>query len=193
MMRRCIHLSKSAPRGDLPIACVISSKGQVIAEATNQVTQTGDVTRHAEIVAISAARKALKPRSLAACTLYTTVEPCPMCSFAIRETGIGRVAYAISSPVMGGISKWNVLRDFDLSNTIPEVFGSVPEVIANLLWQEATEVWRQWNPMASAIIERRGCFGFAPRSGSGELLPCIKSAQSLLSRVVSGIVRNRFG
>ena len=131
MMRHCIHLSTTAPRGDLPIACVICDSDGIIAETTNQVRQNGDVIQHAEIVAIRQAQTTLKRKSLSHCTLYTTVEPCAMCSFMIRETQISRVVYSISSPMMGGISKWNILRDTEISNMIPEVFGSVPEVIAN--------------------------------------------------------------
>ena len=45
------------------------------------------------------------------CTLYTNIEPCAMCSYCIRESWVGRVVYALGSPVMGGLSKWNILRD----------------------------------------------------------------------------------
>jgi tRNA(adenine34) deaminase len=156
MMRRCIRLSATAPlRGDLPIACLICEGDHVIAEATNQVRQDGDVTRHAELVAISNAQKVLKRKSLSSYTLYTTIEPCPMCSFPIRETRISRVVYALSSPMMGGVSKWNILRDTEISNTIPEVFGSVPEVIAGLGNYKAPRVLRacprheRWRTYAS--------------------------------------------
>jgi len=185
MMRRCIHLSMTAPRNDLPIACVICDSDGVIAEATNQVRQNGDVTRHAEIVAIRQAQKTLKRKSLSRCTLYTTVEPCAMCSFMIRETQISRVVYSISSPMMGGISKWNILRDTEISNMIPEVFGSVPEVIANLLWREATQVWWKWNPIAWQIIKYRKCFGPEPATEVGDYFPPIVSSVSWLRRLLT--------
>lgn len=184
MMRRCIHLSKTAPRRDLPIACVICDEHGVVAETTNQVRQNGDATQHAEIVAIRQAQKALKRKSLARCTLYTTVEPCAMCSFMIRETQVSRVVFAISSPVMGGISKWNILRDTEISNVIPEVFGAVPEVVANLLWREATQVWRKWNPVAWQIIKYRKCFGSAPATEVGDTLPAIAPSVSWLRRLL---------
>lgn len=72
-----------------------------------------------------------------------------MCSFAIRETRIGRVVFSIKSPMMGGLSKWNFLRDTEVSRALPEVFGSVPEVIAGLLRQEAEAVWSK---MESAFL-----------------------------------------
>ena len=184
MMRRCINLSMTAPRNDLPIACVICDSDGVIAEATNQVRQNRDVTRHAEIVAIRQAQKSLKRKSLSRCTLYTTVEPCAMCSFMIRETQISRVVYSISSPMMGGVSKWNILRDTEISTMIPEVFGSVPEVIANLLWREAAQVWRKWNPIAWQIIKYRKCFGPEPATEVGDYLPPIISSISWLRRLL---------
>ena len=186
MMRRCIRLSATAPlHGDLPIACLICEGDHVIAEATNQVRQDGDVTRHAELVAISNAQKTLKRKSLSSYTLYTTIEPCPMCSFPIRETRISRVVYALSSPMMGGVSKWNILRDTEISTAIPEVFGSVPEVIAGLLWREAAKVWWTWNPIIWGIIKYRGCFGPAPATNDGERMQAIRSSHGWLRSLLT--------
>jgi len=80
-----------------------------------------------------------------------------MCSFPIRETRIGRVVYAISSPMMGGLSKWNVLGDNEISNVMPQVFGETPEVAAGLQYREAAAVWRKWNPVFWLGIRFRGC------------------------------------
>ena len=105
MMERCIALAKTGTqRGEFPFACVIVKDGEVVAEATNHVAQDGDVTRHAELVAVSRAQKALGSKDPSGCTLYTTVEPCAMCSFPIRETRISRVVYGIGSRLMGGDS-----------------------------------------------------------------------------------------
>ncbi|HZP75976.1 MAG TPA: nucleoside deaminase [Pseudolabrys sp.] len=181
MMRRCIQLSaESAKSGELPFACVICDDEGVIAETTNQVRADGDVTRHAELVAISNAQRTRKSKILSGATLYSNVEPCPMCSFAIRETRIARVVYAISSPKMGGVSKWNILRDTELSGVMPEAFGPVPEVVAGLLWQEAAKVWRKWNPLAWGIIRRRGCFGPAPLHANVERMQPARMSQGWL-------------
>src|SRR5215218_9111491 len=129
MMRRCVELSADAVRAnELPFSCVICRDGQVIVETTNRVARDADVTRHAEIIAISQAQRILGRKDLSDCTLYSNVEPFPMCSFPIRETRIGRVVYSISSPMMGGFSKWNVLGDSEISHVMPEVFGEKPEV-----------------------------------------------------------------
>jgi tRNA(adenine34) deaminase len=163
MMKRCIELSAVAvEQGELPFACVICRNGEIVAEATNRVMHQHDVTRHAEIMAISEAQGALGRSDLSDCTLYSNVEPCAMCSFPIRETRIGRVVYAISSPMMGGFSKWNVLGDTELSNVMPEAFGGVPEVSAGLLYREAAAVWRGWNPLMWFAIRLRGCLTEAP-------------------------------
>jgi tRNA(adenine34) deaminase len=160
MMRRCIALSQQAIRaGEFPFAAIVARADHVVVESINEVARAGDVTRHAEIVAVSRAQQALGRKDLSDCTLYTAVEPCPMCSFPMRETRIGRVVFAIGSPVMGGYSRWNILRDPDISRVMPEAFGPVPEVIAGLLRKEAEKVWWQWNPLIWSVIKFRGCLG----------------------------------
>ena len=160
MIERCIRLSGiAAERGELPFAAIVAKGGEVVAETSNQVVQDDDVTHHAELVAISKAQKILGRGQLEDCTLYTTVEPCAMCSFAVRETRISRVVFSIRSPMMGGLSKWNVLRDTQLSSAMPEVFGPAPEVIGGLSQIEAEKVWERWNPVFWAVIKRRGYLG----------------------------------
>ncbi|RAI37906.1 nucleoside deaminase [Rhodoplanes roseus] len=158
MMRRAIALGAGGGRRELPFACVICRDDEVVAEATNAVRREQDVTRHAEIVAMAQARRALGRRSLSGCTLYTTVEPCAMCSFAIRESRIGRVVYGLRSPKMGGHSKWNILDDAELSRAMPEVFGAPPDVRPDVLAADAERGWFAWNPLIWTIIRMRGCF-----------------------------------
>ncbi len=171
MMERCIRLSAmAAKRGEFPFASVICKGGEVVVETTNQVAQKGDVTRHAELVAVSQAQKILGRKDLSDCSLYSNVEPCVMCSFPIRETRIARVIFAISSPMMGGFSKWNVLRDIELSRAMPEAFGPTPEIVAGLLLRQAERVWWKWNPLIWAVIKHRGCFGRHVATSEGEHL-----------------------
>lgn len=160
MMRRCIQLSATSTQlGELPFAALICKHGDFVVESTNRVVHSADISHHAELAAISEAQKILGGADLSGCTLYSTVEPCAMCAFAVRETGINRVVFSISSPIMGGLSKWNVLRDTELSHALPEVFGPVPEVIVGLLQQEAENVWQAWNPVFWAVIKNRGYLG----------------------------------
>jgi hypothetical protein len=90
----------------------------------------------------------------------------------------------MSSPLMGGMSKWNILRDTELSDVIPEIFGPVPEVVGNVLWKEAAEVWSQWNPIAWQIIKYRQCFGPEPINDGNNYFPPIASSANWLKQLV---------
>ena len=127
MMAQCIALSRaSGEAGEYPYGAIISRGGEIIASSINRVRQDGDITRHAEVVAISAAQKKLGSVSLDDCTIYANAEPCALCCYAIRESRIGKVVYGLQSPHMGGVSKWQVLADEDLSRAMPEVFAPPP-------------------------------------------------------------------
>ncbi|HEY7231909.1 MAG TPA: nucleoside deaminase [Pseudolabrys sp.] len=87
MMQRCIALSAEVGRaGEFPFASVIAKNGRVIAQAGNRVRRDSDITRHAELLAVSEAQKVLGKGRLKGCALYSNVEPCAMCSFPIRES-----------------------------------------------------------------------------------------------------------
>jgi tRNA(adenine34) deaminase len=165
MMRRCIELSRMAVReGEFPFAALVfANDGTVIAEATNRVARDKDVTRHAELLAVSAAQTILGQAGLAGCTIYSSVEPCVMCSFPIRESRIARVVFGIRSPMMGGFSRWNVLGDGALCEHMPEYFNAPPDVLADFLAEEAEKAWTDWSPEIWAIITSRGCFETVPR------------------------------
>ena len=159
MMNRCLELARTATlSGEFPFAALITRNGEVIVETINRVARDADITRHAELLAVSEAQKLLGRGNLKSCTLYTIIEPCPMCSFAIREARIDRVVFALESPLMGGFSRWDVLGDDGLSSHMPEVFAPPPKVLAGLLGKEAACVWRRWNPIVWGVIRLRGVF-----------------------------------
>lgn len=159
MMTRAIALSQqSGKAGEYPYGVLICRGDEVVAESTNRVKRDFDVTRHAEVVAISAAQKALGSTSLDDCVIYGSTEPCVLCSYAIRESRIGRVVYGLHSPHMGGSSKWNVLDDESLSRTMPEVFAPPPTIVAGFMAQEAETALLEWNPLISMAMRRRGLF-----------------------------------
>jgi tRNA(adenine34) deaminase len=183
MMQRCIRLSATAAsHGEFPFAALICRNDEVIVETINRVARDADVTRHAELIAVSEAQIKLGTKDLSGCSLYSNVEPCAMCSFPIRETRISRVVFAISSPMMGGLSRWNVLRDGELTRAMPEAFGPIPEVITGLGRKEAENVWWKWNPVIWTIIKRRGCFGKGSASDVCEHLETIPT-QGLIGKL----------
>ena len=79
--------------GDVPVGCVIVRNGRIIARAHNERELTGDPTAHAEILAIRRAAAANGDWRLNDCTLYVTLEPCPMCAGAISQSRIARLVY----------------------------------------------------------------------------------------------------
>ena len=79
--------------GEVPIGCVIVKDGHVLGKGYNQVESLKDATAHAEILAIGAAASKLENWRLDGCTLYVTLEPCPMCAGAILNSRISRVVY----------------------------------------------------------------------------------------------------
>ncbi len=143
-MRRCFDVAfESARRGGYPIAAVVARRGRIVAEAVNRVSHDRDVTRHAEVVALAEAQKALQTTSLDDCALYSNIEPCALCAYALRETRVGKVAFSLSSPVMGGYSRWNILGDERMSGAMPDVFAPPPVILPHFLADEADRALRE--------------------------------------------------
>ncbi len=96
-MQKAIQEAQIAyEEGEVPVGAVIVSNKTVIAKAHNQVEKLGDVTAHAEIMAITAAANHLGSKFLTDCTLYVTLEPCPMCAGALKWARLSRVVYGAS-------------------------------------------------------------------------------------------------
>jgi tRNA(adenine34) deaminase len=197
MMTRCLAVAvRSGQEGEYPYGVVICRAGNVVAESTNRVAHEHDVTRHAEVVAISQAQKTLGTVSLDDCSIYVSAEPCVYCSYAIRESRIGRLVYGLRSPHMGGVSKWNVLTDEDLSNTMPEVFDPPPEIIAGFMAQEVDQALLKWNPLVWGVIMKRGLFVAGPRETVRAREPDTDLARKLTRRLLAFLRRtvfDRFG
>lgn len=106
-MDGALELARAAAEaGEVPVGALVVSGGAVIARAANRSRELGDMTRHAELDALRSAAKVIGPY-LSACTLYVTLEPCPMCLGAMLEARLGRVVYAASNPragALGGVS-----------------------------------------------------------------------------------------
>lgn len=101
-MREALREARAAASEDeVPIGAVIVCAGRIIARAHNQTELLHDVTAHAEMLAYTAASEALGAKYLQDCTLYVTVEPCPMCAGAAGWTQVGRIVYGAPDPKRG--------------------------------------------------------------------------------------------
>ena len=101
-MRLAIEEAKLALKADeVPIGAIIVSGGRIVGRGHNLVETLVDVTAHAEIQAITAASSTIGGKYLNDCTLYVTVEPCPMCAGALAWSQIGRIVYGASDAKRG--------------------------------------------------------------------------------------------
>lgn len=101
-MREALAEAKAAAAaGEMPVGCVVVRDGEIIARAHNACEARGDATAHAELLAIQRASAATGGWRLNDCTLYATLEPCPMCAGAIVQARVGRLVYGAANPQQG--------------------------------------------------------------------------------------------
>lgn len=136
-MRRCIELARQAiASGDSPVGSLIVDGDELVSEGVEAVRARHDATAHAEMEALRAAFARRGSRDLTACTLYTSVEPCVMCAYAIRLARISLVVCgARGTDGEHAISGHKVLLDEGAAPNRPP-----PIVIRDVLWQECTRV-----------------------------------------------------
>jgi tRNA(adenine34) deaminase len=91
----------AAERGEVPVGAVVARGEEVVAVAANEREATGDPTAHAELLAIREAASTLGRWRLTGCTLYATLEPCPMCAGAAHAARVDRIVYAAPDPKAG--------------------------------------------------------------------------------------------
>ena len=114
-------------KGEVPIGCVLVKDGRVLGRGHNLMETLRDPTAHAEILAIGAACQALDNWRLDGCTLYVTLEPCPMCAGAILNSRIARVVYGARDKRLGALgSTFDILADNPI-NRIVQVDGPALE------------------------------------------------------------------
>ena len=136
-MARALELARAASAlGEVPVGAVITGPdGRVLAEAHNLTRTNADPTAHAELLAIRAAARAIGSERLTGCTLWVTLEPCPMCAGAISHARLARLVYAADDPKGGGVENG------------PRVFAHPtchhrPEIISGVCETEAAHVLR---------------------------------------------------
>ena len=132
-MRATIESAKIAEdNGDVPIGAVIVHNDRIIAKAYNQREQLQDPTAHAEIIALTQAAAALENWHLNGCTMYVTLEPCPMCAGALVLARIDRLVYGCDDPKTGAVrSLYNIVTDDRLNHRL--------EVTSGILAEECTK------------------------------------------------------
>lgn len=124
-MREALREAMAAAEEDeVPVGAVVVCRGRVIAKGHNMTERLNDPTAHAEMIAITAACGAMGGKYLTDCTLYVTVEPCPMCAGALAWSQIGRVVYGAIDPKRG------------FSQFSPSLMHPRTEVTAGVLAQE---------------------------------------------------------
>ncbi len=102
MMREALKEAQlAAADGEIPIGAVVTWKGRIICRGHNMTEKLHDTTAHAEMLAITAATEAMGGKYLTDCTLYVTVEPCPMCAGALAWSQISRIVYGAPDPRRG--------------------------------------------------------------------------------------------
>lgn len=101
-MREALREAQDAlAEGEVPIGAVITCKGRIVGRGHNMTERLHDPTAHAEMIAITAATEAVGGKYLTDCTLYVTVEPCPMCAGALGWAQVGRIVYGAIDPKRG--------------------------------------------------------------------------------------------
>ena len=118
--------------GEVPIGAVIVCKGRIIARAHNLTETLNDVTAHAEMQAITSAASTLGGKYLKDCTLYVTVEPCPMCAGALGWSQISKIIYGAKDEKRG------------YSMFAPHVLHPKTEVISGVLMNDSIDLMRKF-------------------------------------------------
>ena len=134
-MRRAIEQAQIAEEnGDVPIGAIIVYENQVIGRAYNQREQLKDPTAHAEIIALTQAAAFLENWRLHDCTIYVTLEPCPMCAGALVLARLDRLVYGCDDPKTGAVkSLYNIVQDERLNHRIEVTSGVLAQECGKLL------------------------------------------------------------
>jgi tRNA(adenine34) deaminase len=134
-MRRAIAEAQAAPdHQDVPVGAVIVHEGRIIARGHNQRELLGDPTAHAEMIALTAAAEGMGSWRLDDCTIYVTLEPCPMCAGAIVQARMARLVYGARDPKAGACgSLYGLTTDGRLNHRVDTIGGVLEDDCAELL------------------------------------------------------------
>ena len=135
-MQRCLVLARQAKASGKPgVGSVLVRNGEIIGEGIEGSPDLPPVLAHAEILAITSGIAKIQTKDLTDCILYTTVEPCVMCSYVIRSTGVGHVVVGTATSGVGGVtSNYPILTAADI-----EKWKIPPTVTTGVMEQECKE------------------------------------------------------
>lgn len=132
-MRQALNEAQQAyERNEVPVGAVIVSNQRIIARAHNLTEALNDVTAHAEMQAITAAANVLGGKYLKNCTLYVTLEPCPMCAGGLLWSQISKIVYGASDPRKG------------FSGFTPHILHPKTEVVSGILEDECSSLLKDF-------------------------------------------------
>ncbi|MBR2638384.1 MAG: nucleoside deaminase [Bacteroidaceae bacterium] len=132
MKQAIAEAQKAFELGEVPVGAIVVCEGRIIARCHNLTETLNDVTAHAEMQAITAAASNIGGKYLNNCTLYVTVEPCPMCAGAIGWAQLGKLVYGAADEKRG-------YRRF-----APDVLHPKTEVIEGVCAEESAELMRKF-------------------------------------------------
>jgi len=134
-MKKALREAERAfEQGEVPIGAVVVKDGQLIGRGHNLVETLGDPTAHAEMIAITAACETLGDKFLNGCTLYVTLEPCPMCAGALVWARLQRLVFGAFDDKAGSASTlYNIPQDARLNHQVEIVSGVEAEQAQGLL------------------------------------------------------------
>jgi tRNA(adenine34) deaminase len=136
-MQKCIELAKFAKnRGDSPVGSILVQNGKIVGEGIEGGKTFKDITFHSEIEAIRNSRVLLETSDLSDCVLYTTHEPCIMCSYVIRHHQINTIIIGLASGNIGGFSsEYPLLKDTSIKK-----WNNPPKVLFGILEEECKQL-----------------------------------------------------
>ena len=134
-MREALALARAAAaRGEVPVGCVVVRNGEIVGRGRNRREENADATAHAEIEAIREAGEALGSWRLDGCTLYVTLEPCPMCAGAIINARVPMLVFGAADAVSGSCGS--------VIDLFFERYGHQPKVLGGVLGEESAALLR---------------------------------------------------
>ena len=129
-----MEAERALEANEVPIGAVVVKGSQIVGRGHNQVERLADPTAHAEMLAISAACQTLGTKFLNGCTLYVTLEPCPMCSGALVWSRLDRLVFGAFDEKAGAASTlYDIPQDTRLNHQLETISGVEAEASADLL------------------------------------------------------------